>query len=302
MAAPIESVNADTLLALLHEHSDIDPASFAALSCTSKTYSEAVERLWPHLMTRYSNKCDIGSMTIEPPARFNERDFDEDELEWCCEYTCPPAPSGKRYVRFDFSEMDNWSRSNALMSVHVARQSYFLTTKDFAIIPAVKNSRGGKFYRFDDVIQAAVLRHGRGALFTKMCAKLEKRRRFWAIRDKRRDAARALGNAAPPEVLLSQHYVDKYCQDFYKTGRGGMRHVKTLFYSHSYFSYQVIFDAVRGPFAPLNEIVEHESSYLTAAEQQRVSHLQIAYVLTMDKEYLKEAVRIVCSMLLWIPV
>jgi hypothetical protein len=251
--------------------------------------------MWPQLMTRYASKCDSGTVANNPPVRFNERDFEEEELDSCCDYII--GPSGKPYVYFEFSDWDGWSRSSAFMPVRVARKKYFLTTKDIRILPSLRSSRGGRYYRFTDVIEAAVLRHGRSFLVEKMCAKMQKQRRRWDTRLQRRAAAQALANQALPEVLLTQHYVERYCRDFYSTGRGGLQAVKQLFYNHQYFSYKVIFDTVRGPLAPLRGLVEH-GSHLTAAEQQRVSHLQIAYVLTLEKRCIEDAVRVVCLMLL----
>jgi hypothetical protein len=294
MAAPIESVNPDTLLSLLDLHTDIDPASLAALSCTSTTYNEAVDRMWPKLMTRYASKCDSGTVEHKPPVRFNETLYEEEELDRCCDYHI--HPSGKPSVFFEFSDV-GWNRNSAFMPVRVARKQYFLTTKDIRILPSLRNSRGGWYYRFTDVIEAAVLRHGRAVLVEKMWAKMQKQRQRWARRLQRRAAAQALANQALPEVLLTQHYVERYCRDFYSTGRGGLQAVKQLFYNHQYFSYKVIFDTVRGPLAPLRGLVEH-GSHLTAAEQQRVSHLQIAYVLTLEKRCIEDAVRVVCLMLL----
>jgi hypothetical protein len=299
MAAPIESVGAYTMLSLLLSHSDIDPTSLAALSCTSTSYCGAVDRIWPQLMTQYARRREAKVVTMPPPALLNVKDMDDEKAEYldeCCNYYGGISISGKPHLCFPFAEFDTWGRQDALMPVHVARKKYFLGTKDLAMLPRHRTPQGRTYYPFSNVIEAAALSYGRKALLEKICTLL---RRVTNKSDKmreREEVAMTLAGMERPDHFLLKRFVDQYCREFYTSGRGGVRGVADKFERHRYFSFKVKLDSLLSPLQmPVYQLV-WMYHVLSVAEQERVAHLQIAYVLTGEQGLIGEAVRIVCDM------
>jgi hypothetical protein len=242
MDAPIESVSAGTLLALLDNHSDIDAASLSALACTSQTYKEAVDRLWPVRMSQYNGKRKREENTKIPHASMDEISeemyFDINE---CCEYFSADLASRRLGIHFRFNTEDsNFQRNDAIMPVSLARSRYFLTTEDLGMLQSIKTARGETFYRFTDVLQAAMLHHGREGLFEKMAAVVNredrKRRR---ISYRRREVADIREATHGPGELLTERFIQKYCAEYYRTGRGGLREVERRLIKHRMFSVNV---------------------------------------------------------------
>ncbi|GAQ88698.1 hypothetical protein KFL_004530015 [Klebsormidium nitens] len=132
----IETLAASHLLELLVHHSDIQVPSLTALACTAKAYNEAVDQLWPYLMTKYEAECGRGPAAALTPRHTPEEDV-EKNLEDGCEVFAERIPGGKGFrLKFEFEEEgSDWTRQEALMPLKTgARKVYLLTAPDLRLL------------------------------------------------------------------------------------------------------------------------------------------------------------------------
>lgn len=297
MEAPISSIGADTLLALLDSHSDIEPISLTALACTSKDFAEAVDNLWPSKMKQYATKCEEKAAPPTPLMTIDETVYDFETRRdllggFACEYYGDKVkPDSEKYsVHFEFDTPDTiWNRKTAMVPVHMARRRYFVKTEDIRTLPIILGSSKQKFYRFADVLQAAMLRHGRDGLAKKMMKICDRVRRKGEMYSDRLELVKFLviQHYSEPEHLLTPDIIQTYCSEYYNTGRGGFNEVQRRFAAHRGFSILVS----RRASTSLSTV-----PFLSREEQERVAHLQISFVLAHQIRCLDEAISIITNM------
>lgn len=298
MEPPISSIGADTLLALLDSHSDLDSVSLTALACTSRDFAEGVARLWPSKMVKYATECvervspPIDLWMEEEIATEYDEMVDLHEGLWVQYYGDKVRPeSEKDSVRFEFDSPDNkntyWNRQNAMMPVKVARRDYFLNSDDIRSLPCTRGARGKRFYCFNNVLLAGMLRHGRDGLMKKMLSSWDRKRRKGEMYCDRVELVKylVLQHYSEPGMRLTPPFVQTYCKEYYGTGRGGLKEIMRRFNAHRTFSANVSLRSSSGL-----------QPYLSKEEQVRVWHLQVAYVVMKDFMILEEAVKIVTQM------
>lgn len=295
MEAPISLVGADTLLALLENHSNIDPASLTALACTNKDFAEGVNRIWTSKMAQYAARCEenaappIPSWMDEATAYYHNG-YKGLHDGWPCDYygVNPRVESKQDSVRFEFECHGGvWTRETTMMTVNLARQRYFLKTEELRTLPCTRGLHGARFYHFTDVLQAAMLRHGRDALAKKMVSCCDRIRRKGELYFNRVEQVDYLldRHYSEPGMLLTPRLISIYCSEYYVTGHGKLKEIKQRFESHRFFTTTV---SLRSSSTL--------QLYLSQAEQDRESHLQIAYVITKQIGCVEEAINIVTKM------
>jgi hypothetical protein len=144
---------------------------------------------------------------------------------------------------------------------------------------------GPRFYKFEDVLAAAMLRHGRGGLADKMCALASRedvKARVW--RERWHSVWDVVSTKGVAEDYLTMSVVYPYAKDFVDTGRGGIRGFERRIRRHRTFSFLV------------SRCTGNASLYLRPLERIKVSHLQLAYVLTRKDEFVTDAQRVVREM------
>lgn len=291
--APIENLGAGTLVALLEHHSNLDTSSLTALACTSKPFKDALDDIWPSKMEAYSAMCKDTAKALSPIPISDTLAYDLDQ-EACCAYYMTDTDG----IGFEFNSLgSSFNRTTALMRVGMARREYFLVTADLAKLQSFKNRWGQKYYRFTDVLQAGMLRYGRKGLLEKMLKLMEREDRLAMKRSDRSMAVDELVQMwTVPAQLLTTRFILKYSNEYVRTGHGRLKTIEERIQNHNRFSYLVSRGATTSIVQPA------EPLYLSQAEQNRVAHLQIAYVMTVEPECIEEARRIVqdlrfCSML-----
>ena len=235
-------------------------------------------------MAAYSKRCKEPAKLLPPPQI-------SDSLSHLAQDCGAYYITEMNCVGFDFDYLGSlFDRSTALIPVAVARKEYFLITEDLAGMQSFKNGCGQRFYRFADVLQAGMLRCGRKGLLEKMLKVMDRDDRREIKRSERRMVVDDLVQMlSVPAQLLTARFILKYSSDFVRTGHG-VKKIEKRIYDHNRFSYLVSLGATAG--------ILHQPPplYLSQAEQYRVAHLQIAYVMTGEIECLEESRRIVQDM------
>jgi hypothetical protein len=151
-----------------------------------------------------------------------------------------------------------------------------------------RDGNGPRFFKFDDVMGAAMLRHGRKRLAAMMTARASRKGGKAEQRGERcRLVWAEVGRVGTPDDYLSISVVHAYARDYVQTKRGGIRGFTKRLWRHRIFSFRVSTRAKTTPVDPI---------FLTSWERLAVSHLQLAYVLTEKEEFLEDAIRVVRRM------
>jgi hypothetical protein len=275
----IEAVSPTVLLELLLDHSDIQVPAVTALACTSTGFSKALDEMWPSMMTNYAKKCQMRP-TVRPPthtipAEHLKRVYPP--LNQICIVRASHRLGGGYDLSFAFQEdVSQWTRQDALMTRHIARYMFFLTTADLERLDVFARIFGERCYRFEDVLAAGMLRYGRRPyverLLQRPVRKLLRDEKF-AIRFAK--ARQLRQQSAIPGVSLDEGLLWMYAKAYIRTG-AGMEELKRRIHLH-YF------------FAGVMQFI-HER------EELRVKHLQKAYAFTGDKKLITEANRIMADL------
>ena len=226
------------LVELLDNHSDIDATALSALACASKSFEEAVRSVWPARRDAYarSREGPAPEKRKALPLEGDTLDMYPDPWE-ACRYHLRDRPrlepnvelrwDEKPMISFGWEqELSDWTRQTALVPVALARRAYFLDSKDLNMLQQymVRPSRGWngpRFYKFEEVLAAAMLRHGRGRLADKMCALVSRddtkarvrRERWHSVWD-------VVSTKGIAEDYLTMNVVYPYAKEFVDTGRG----------------------------------------------------------------------------------
>jgi hypothetical protein len=286
----MEAVDAGVLLELLDNHSDIDATGLSALACASKSFEAAVRVVWPDKEEAYRERKrerdTVRAKALPLPDECMEMYPCVDEV---CTYHATFGPRGDLTIEFEWNqELSEWTRHTALMPSEVAKREYFLDTADLKMLQPYRDGKGPWYFKFDDVMGAVMLRHGRKSLADMMAArasrkggKVEQRGERWRL------VWAEVARVGTPEDYLTMSVVHTYARDYVQTKRGGIRGFKKRLWRHRIFSFRVSTRAKTTPVDPL---------FLTSWERGAVSHLQLAYVLTEKEEFLEDAIRVVRGM------
>ncbi|GAQ90964.1 hypothetical protein KFL_007080025 [Klebsormidium nitens] len=169
-------------------------------------------------------------------------------------------------------DVSEWTRQEALMTRHIARYMYCLTTPDLERLEVYNRIFGERCYRFEDVLAAGMLRYGRRPYVERLLrrpARLLMKDEKFAIRwAKARHLRQQL---AVPGIALDDGSLWEYAKEYTRTD-AGMNELKRRIHLHHWFA---------GVVEPVGE-----------QEELRVKHLQKAYAFTGDKKLIQEANRI----------
>ncbi|GAQ88697.1 hypothetical protein KFL_004530010 [Klebsormidium nitens] len=277
----ITNVAPPLLLELLLHHSDIRVPALTALACTATDFSAAVNELWPSMMAKFSESCQN-----EPTTPLTARQIPVEAFRKtphpasACRVRALTRPRGEGLnLSFEFEEEGSeWTRQDALMTVYTARYTYRLSTADIRQLQPYTGMYNDKYYRFEDVLGAGMLRFGRRPYLERLLRRpirehpqIEKRSTGW-------NHVMRLHQRVAPEVMLDTRTLQAYAEEYMKSGVG-INVIRSRLWSHRFFLQQV------------SQLVPH----MNVAEQSRVKHLQKAYVLTNDYELVREATRIMIA-------
>jgi hypothetical protein len=288
---PLRNMDASVLVKRLDNHSDIDATTLTALACVSKPFKEAVDSVWPARQEAYvkeREKAVVEKRKALPlPGGWEEK---YPSIYEACRYEVlyrlqdNGEMCATTEIVFEWDEEDSdWCRQTALMTGTLARQAYFLDTTDLGALQPYRSESNQRFFRFEDVLAAAMLRYGRAALREKMGARASKMDARGRILQKRWSAVWEAVNAeGEHDNTLTMSVAHAYAQDFVKTGRGGIRGFLKRLQRHRFFS-----------FAVSCGVISHVSLHLSPVEQSLVSHLQLGYVLTQRREFIEDAKRVI---------
>lgn len=160
----ITNVAPPLLLELLLHHSDIRVPALTALACTSTDFSTAVDELWPLMTAKYSQSCQK-----EPTTPLTARQIPAEAFRKtphpasACKIRALTRPGDKGLsLSFAFEEEGSeWTRQDALVPVYMTRYTYCLSTEDIRQLQPYRGWYNDKYYRFEDVLGAGMLRFGR---------------------------------------------------------------------------------------------------------------------------------------------
>ena len=286
----IMNVAPPLLLELLLNHSDIGvPAigvpALTALACTATEFSTALNDVWPSLMEKYTEKCKspptpLVAKMIEPEAfRKHPRLTDACKVHASSKLRDEGVTTPTYNLSFEFEEEGSeWTRQEALMPVHTARYMYCLSTADLRQLQPYTGWYCDKYYRFEDVLGAGMLRFGRRAYVERLLRRPVKELSEIDKRHGRWHRVQQLQQRNFPDLPIDSEMLRAYADDYLRSGIG-INLVKSRLYTHKFFLQQ------------LSQLVP----FSNAAERLRVKHLQKAYVLTNEYELVREAIKIVTA-------
>lgn len=285
-------MDASVLVELLDNHSDIDAAGLTALACASKSFRDAVDTVWTAREEAYRRRCrESGDGQPKPlPLPKDWTDAYPVLADSCLYHTLdrplPFAPGDRPMIRFDWGqELSDWTRRSAMMPGSLAKKDYFLDAADLKTLQPFRDGTSPRFFRFEDVLSAGMLRHGRAKLADMMTERACKRDAKAGVRRARWHTVwNVVGREGIAEDYLTMSVVHSYAKGFVDTGRGGIRCIVKSILRHRVFSFTV---SRCTPNAPL---------YLRPIERIMVSHLQLGYVLTQKMEFLEDAKRLIRDM------
>lgn len=162
----IATVSPILLMDLLLNHSDIQAPAMTALACTSTGFSKAVDEVWPSMMNEYVKSCKEAPITRKEVKQMLPEHIQRGYLsvESACSVLAlgQPGRSGYR-LSFAFQRPESpWTRQ-ALMNMYTASHMYYMTTADLRRLQTYAGPFPPKYYRFEDVVTAGMLRYGRRA-------------------------------------------------------------------------------------------------------------------------------------------
>lgn len=274
---------------LLDNHSDVGVAGLSALACTSKAFEAAVGVVWPARELAYRRRREekaVPKRKVLPLPKDCTGAYPD--LADACLYHMVTRQDGEPFVGFGWEEeLSDWTRQTAMVPGDVAKREYFLATADLRLLQPFRDGGGPLYFRFEDVLGAAMLRHGRRRLADRMAARASKKDSKSRQRAERWRAVWAeVARVGIPEDYLTMSVVHAYAKDYVDTGRGGIRGIKKRLSDHRWFSYLV----------STRVKPHHGPTYLLPLERTMVAHLQHAYVLTRLKDFVKDAIAVVRDM------
>jgi hypothetical protein len=298
----MRGMDASMLVELLDNHSDIDATALSALACASKSFEEAVRSVWPARREAYAKRREGAARDGRKalPLECDTMDLYPDPLE-ACRYHLQDRPRREPNVELRWNEkpmisfgweqeLSDWTRRTALVHVALARRAYFLDSKDLNMLRQymVRPSRGWngpRFYKFEDVLAAAMLRHGRGRLADMMCALASREDVKGRVRRERWHSVwDVVSTKGIAEDYLATSVVYPYAKEFVDSGRVGIRGFWQCIRRHRTFSFLV------------SRCTRNAPLYLRPLERIMVSHLQLAYVLTRKDDFVADAQQVVREM------
>jgi hypothetical protein len=290
----MDALNAPLLVELLDVHSNIDATTLSALACTSKSFEAAVSLVWPDRERAYEESRNGANVprgeSLPLPKDHDVRLFPD--AESACTYELLERPEGKPLIVLEMdSEDSKRTRRNALMPGELAKRDYFLDTADLRLLRPFRDGNRPRWFRFEDVLSAAMLRHGRRRLANMMVARATKRELTYRRQAERRRAVWSLVGRLLVPGEIDTSVVRKYADDYVRAGRGGIRGLRNRLVMHVMFSSRVHTLAtpfeLRGPLFP---------AYLEPLERNAIKHLQIASVMTENEELIEHAIDVVARM------
>jgi hypothetical protein len=288
-----------TLVGLLDHHSNIDVRLLCALACTSRTLREEVDLCWGARHAAYvASLADAAPK--RPPGRLpNELEragFSSMPLQVSCEYRImydtEPDPNDEPEIgdiRQRFRDVGSCRSSlTSAMSGKTARDYYFLDTADLKLLSQyIGTSDQCKWYMFEDVLEAAILKAGSPAAFRNLMK------------------VRLLKDVKTSQLLARQN---KQITDLmvYLSPRDSPNAADIWIYAHVFLSSGVGFKEVRARLSAhmvflirvrvkLHSL--HPDMPISALEIERVAHLRSGYTMC-DRQltFVDDAVRMIMSM------
>ncbi|GAQ90272.1 hypothetical protein KFL_006200120 [Klebsormidium nitens] len=287
----MDALNAPLLVELLDVHSNIDATTLSALACTSKSFEAAVSLVWPDRERAYEESRNGANVprgeSLPLPMDHDVRLFPD--AKTACTYELLERAEGKPLVVLEMdSDESERTRRNALMPGELAKRDYFLDTADLRLLRPFRDGKGPRWFRFEDVLSAAMLRHGRRRLADMMVARATKRGRTHRRQGERWRAVWSLSDRLLLPGEISTSVVRTYAEDYVRAGRGGIRGLRNRLIMQIMFSSRVHTRAtpfeLRGPLFPPD---------LGPLERNAIERLQIASVMTEDEALIEHAIDVV---------